>query len=119
MTRSKTTKFWMGLGSLVMLFMVLIGYALFRSKDLIFGVQVHVNSIKDGEVFTDPLIHVSGSAFHARELTINDRHISIDQNGNFNEPILLPNGSSTITLEAQDKFGNTKTKILQLFLKQS
>ena len=107
------------IASIAVLFLFIIIYAFFRSKDLIFGVKIRsvaINStpIVDGSTFTDPIIVITGNAKNAVELTLDGRIISLDQAGNFNETISLLSGYNVLDIYAHDKFGHSDEKIYKL-----
>ena len=100
-------------------FGLIIIYAIFRSKDLIFGVKIkniEINGtpIQDGATITTNPIEITGVARNAIKLSLDGRDISIDQAGDFDETIALLSGYNIINLRAQDKFGNVDEKNYQL-----
>jgi len=99
---------------LTILFLFIIIYAFFRSKDLIFGVKIKNVNLNDGVKVTENIQKITGNAKNAIELTLNDREVSIDQQGNFNETISLLPGYNIINIKAKDKFGNSDEKNYQL-----
>jgi hypothetical protein len=92
----------------------IIGYAIFSSKNLIFGVKIKNVNIKDGEQVSEKLLKISGNAKNAVDLTLNGQKIWIDPQGDFKESIVLLPGFNIINLEAKDKFGNSDKKNYQL-----
>ena len=110
--------------SLSAFLLFIIIYAFFRTKDLIFGVKIKdVNiidgtpartAIQSGEKVTDNIIKITGNAKNAVNLTLNDRVISVDQKGNFDETIALLSGYNIISIKAQDEFGNNDEKNYKL-----
>lgn len=102
------------IGSLIVLFLFIIVYAFIRSKGLIFGVKIKNVNIENGAKVTESILNLTGNAKNAVNLTLNDREISINQAGNFNETISLLPGYNTITLKAKDKFGNSDQEDYQL-----
>jgi len=99
---------------LIILFLFIIIYAFFRSKDLIFGVKIKNVNLNNGVKVTENIQKITGNAKNAIGLTLNDREISIDQQGNFNETISLLPGYNIINIKAKDKFGNSDEKNYQL-----
>lgn len=99
---------------LAVFFLLIIIYAFFRSRDLIFGVKIENVNIVDGAKVSDSILKVTGNAKHAIKLTLNGREISIDENGNFDETIALLTGYNIINIKAQDKFGDIDEKNYQL-----
>ena len=95
-------------------FILIIIYAIFISKDLIFGIKITEVNLSDGAVFTENIVKLSGNAKNAIKLTLNGREISIDQEGNFGETIALLPGYNIVTIKAEDKFGYVDEKNYQL-----
>ena len=95
-------------------FILIIIYAIFISKDLIFGIKITEVNLSDGAVLTDNIVKLTGNARNAIKLTLNGREISIDQEGNFNETIALLPGYNIVTIKAQDKFGYMDEKNFRL-----
>ena len=100
--------------SISVLFLFIIIYAFFRSKDLLFGVQIKNVNIVDGSKATNNIMNITGVAKNATILTLNGREISVDQQGNFNETISLLSGYNVIDIKAQDKFGHSDEKNYKL-----
>jgi len=99
----------------------IIAYAFFVSKDLIFGVKIKdvIMSVNDvpvqmGTKVSNNIVKITGNAKNAVNLNLNDRIISIDQKGNFNETIVLLLGYNIITIKANDEFGNSDEKDYKL-----
>jgi len=101
--------------SLISLFFIfIIAFALFNSRDLIFGVKIKDVNIIDNTKVLDSVFVVTGVAKHAVKLTLNDREIFIDDKGNFAETIALHPGYNIVSIKAQDKFGNYNEKNYKL-----
>ena len=106
-------------GGLVVFFLLIIIYAFFNSKDLVFGVKItdvkiDGSPIQSGATITTNTMEITGNAKNAVNLTLDGREISVDQAGNFNETIALLSGYNIISIRAQDKFGHTDEKNYQL-----
>ncbi|MBU1728023.1 hypothetical protein KKA39_01830, partial [Patescibacteria group bacterium] len=99
-------------------FIFIIIYAFFRSKDLIFGVKIKNVNIVDNSKLTESIVKITGNAKNAINLTLNDREISIDQTGNFEETIALLSGYNIVSIKAEDKFGNSDEKNYKLMLEK-
>jgi len=96
------------------LFLFIVIFAFFRSKDLLFGVKIKNVNIIDGTKVTNNIQNVIGIAKNATILRLNGREISVDQQGNFNETITLLPGYNIINIKAQDKFGHVDEKNYKL-----
>ena len=100
--------------SLSILFLFIIVYAFFTSKDLIFGVKIKNVNIVDGAKVTESVLEITGNAKNAITLTLNGREISVNQQGDFDETISLLSGYNIINIKAQDKFGKIDEKNYKL-----
>ncbi len=95
------------------LFFIIV-YAFFISKNVVWGVKITDVNIIDGTKMIDNVIKITGNAKNAVNLTLNDRVISVDQKGNFDETITLLSGYNVISIKARDEFGNSDEKNYKL-----
>lgn len=102
------------IASLSVFFILLVAYAFFRSKDLIFGVKIKNVNLADNTTITNSILKLAGNARNAIFLSLDGREISVDQQGNFNETIALLPGYNIIDIRAQDKFGYVDEKNYQI-----
>lgn len=107
------------IGGFVIFFIFIIVYAIFGSKDLIFGVKIKNVNLVDGSTVTENIIKLTGNAKNAINLTLNGRNISVDEQGNFNETIALLLGYNIINIKAEDKFGYIDEKNYKLMYKEN
>jgi len=47
------------IGSVCLLFLIIIGYSYYRSEDLLRGVKLEINGITDGQAYGDPIIKMN------------------------------------------------------------
>ena len=73
-----------------------------------------VAGISNNETVTDPIINLSGTAYHAIAITVNGRTVSVEENGNWNDTIALQNGYNIIDISAKDKFNRITSKIFTI-----
>lgn len=106
------------LSLVTLIFIGIIGYAYYRSKDAIWGTTI-TTSIEDGSTLENNLLTITGSAPNSSQFTINGRLLLLDKKGDFIDSLLLQDGYNIIELKASDRFGRTKTKILRLYTKQN
>ena len=118
MTRGITGKKLVRFGSIVLLVVVLAGYGIWRSRDLLFGINFSVSGIQDGMTATSPLLEFSGVSRHATLMTVDGRVVPIAQNGTWSDTIVLLEGNNTVTIAIKDKFGRTITKEYRIYYKQ-
>ena len=98
-------------------FILIIIYAIFTSKDLIWGIKIKNVNIVDGSTVTESTQKITGNARNAVKITLNGREISIDQEGNWSETIALLPGYNVINIKAEDKFGYVDEKNYKLIYK--
>lgn len=91
-----------------------VGYVLFQARFMLEGPQIFLTSQNSG-VQTEALIHLEGHARNIVRMTLNGRQIYTDTSGNFNEALVLENGYTIATLQAEDRYGRT-TILTQAFV---
>jgi hypothetical protein len=106
------------IAGLTVFFILIIGYALFVSKDIILGVKIKNVNLTDDAVVTESVLKITGTAKNAINLTLDGREISVDQQGNFDETVALLLGYNIINIRAQDKFGYVDEKNYKIIFKQ-
>jgi hypothetical protein len=84
------------------------GLVLYNVKDMLFGVPLVVHAATDGSTIDGDYVPITGNAKHASQITINDRPISVDQNGNFNDGVILSYGYNIVKVAETDQFGKEK-----------
>jgi hypothetical protein len=98
----------------VIFFLLLIGYGLFQTKNLILGPNIAIASPLNGAAVGLNPVEVKGQADRIAFISLNGEQIFTDKDGNFSQKLLLTHGYNIIRLEAQDKFGRTIEKVLNL-----
>ncbi len=98
----------------VIFFVLLVLYILFQARFLILGPVITIDSPRDGDHVSSNVIIVKGKAQNISYISMNDRPIYIDSNGNWSEKFIAPEGLSIIKLSAKDRFGRETEKILRI-----
>jgi len=93
------------------------GYTAYEIQKIVFGPKIEVISPINGSLISNPLAEVSGIAKNIKDISLNDKKIFIDEEGNFTEKLLLSYGYNTITIKASDKFGRNTEKIIEVIYK--
>jgi hypothetical protein len=88
-------------------------YVLFQARFLIAGPQIFVKELPD--VQTERLIVLEGQAKNIVHMTLNGRQIFTDKDGHFKEALVLENGYTVATLQAEDRYGR-KTDHTETFV---
>lgn len=89
-------------------------YAGFEAIKVALGPSLVVNTPKEYTTVDDPLVKVSGQVKRAAYITINDRQIFADLEGNFSVELLLPRGYSIIEVEVRDRFDKEVTQNISI-----
>ena len=87
------------------LFVVIGIYTVMKMKDVIWGVQVTIRGVIDGETVTEPKITLEGNARNIEVLTINDRVVGVSEDGEFRDSLILSPGYNVVSIKGDDKFG--------------
>ena len=103
--------------SIGLLFGIIVVYSFFKMKDVIVGVELNVSGIVDGQTLDTPKIDIHGNAKNIKTVTINDRLITIAQDGSFNDTVLALPGYNIVSIKGDDKFGKHIAKNYHVFLK--
>ncbi len=108
------------LKTLVIAFFVLliVGYGIFQSQKIIKGPQLSIASPIQGQTVAKSDVDIAGVAKNISFISLNDRPIHVDESGHFSEKLMLYPGYNIIKLKAQDKFGSTIEKNLELVYQQ-
>ncbi len=101
--------------SIILLF--LLGYTTYEIQKVMFGPRIEVTSPVNGSLISNSFTEISGVAKNIKDISMNDRKIFIDEQGNFKEHILLSYGYNAITIKATDKFGRNTEKMVEVIYK--
>ncbi|OGG52848.1 hypothetical protein A2851_04730 [Candidatus Kaiserbacteria bacterium RIFCSPHIGHO2_01_FULL_53_29] len=93
-------------------FLIVLGYAYFEARGLIFGPSITVPS-KVTEVH-DPFVTIKGQADRIASLSMNGKTITVTESGGFEEPYLLAPGYNRIILDAKDKYGRSTRQAIEI-----
>ena len=106
---------------MITIFIILLcifSYTAYEIQKLVFGPKIEVlNPQNESSISTSSLIEISGIAKNINNISLNDRKIFIDEQGNFNEKLLLSYGYNTFTIKASDKFGRNTEKTIEVIYK--
>ena len=97
---------------LVLFFLVVLGYALFEAQGMLYGPVIDVPS--QAITVSDPYTIIKGRAERITELRLNGKTIPVTENGEFEEPYLLAEGSNRLFLDARDARGRTARKTIDI-----
>jgi Glucodextranase, domain B len=103
-------------GLFVFVILALVAYGLFQSKKLIEGPQITIFEPQNGATLTGDLVTIRGVAKNIAYIWLDDTPIFVDNNGQFDEQLVVPQGYSTIKVSAQDKFGKKTQELIRVEL---
>jgi hypothetical protein len=93
-------------------FLLVIGYAYFEARGILFGPSITVTS-QISEVH-DPFVTIKGQADRISSLSMNGKDIPVTETGAFSEPYLLAPGDNKIVLVASDKYGRSRRQVIEI-----
>lgn len=102
----------LGMFALAAFFLVLLGYAYYEGRAVLYGPRIMVPSSVVHA--TEPLADIQGQALHIVELRMNGEPISITEEGVFDEQYVLAPGENRIVLDATDRYGRTEQEIIEI-----
>lgn len=99
--------------------LLLVVYGFFNARNLIMGPAIELFSpVQDIETKENSLL-VKGVAKNVTFISLNEKPISIDKEGLFEEKLLLSPGSNIIQLKARDRFKKEITRTVRVYYKES
>lgn len=93
---------------------IIVGYSYFAFSDYINGPDIIITYPENGSTITTSTVVLRGQALRIQDITINNRPILVDEQGNFKESVLLFHGYNAILIYAKDKFGRTTEYKMEL-----
>ncbi len=98
--------------ALAVFFVVVVVYAYYESRGLLFGPKIHLPS--EAQEVHEPFIRIKGKADRISSLSLNGKQIAVTEQGEFDEPYLLSPGLNRIILDATDKYGRSRQSVMQV-----
>jgi len=103
---------WMGVSLLVF---VLLTFLLWNINSIFRPPKLEIFSPLDGAIVFQRQLEIKGKTIKEAEITINNRSILVDVNGNFSALIDLQNGLNLIKISAKkrySRFSNVEIRVL-------
>lgn len=113
-TRTSTLKF-IRLAIIVIVACIIVGYAIWRSRDFVKGPDLEIFEPTNGISIESNTILISGKAIRANNLLLNGNSISIDEEGSWKETLIIFPGINHISIEASDRFGKKVNKVITVW----
>lgn len=93
-----------------------LSYAYYQSKGFIKGPILKISQPQNGISLTEDVLEINGFAKNIAYISLNDRQIFVDEEGNLKEKILLFPGYNIISLSAKDKYERKIEKNIEVVL---
>lgn len=98
---------------------IIVSYGIFTARNMLLGPRVQILEPQTREIeTTERLFVLRGIAKNTISLTLNEKEIYIDTEGNFNEKILLSPGFNLIKIRGQDRFKNQAEEAVKAYYKE-
>lgn len=108
----------LSLGGAIAIMLLILGYGVWISRDLLFGIRFSINGVTDGMTTTEGILTFSGTAHHASILVIDGRTVPLAEDGSWSNTLALLPGENTIQVQVTDRFKRTTEKVYRLYYKQ-
>lgn len=99
----------------ILLVLVFVGYVLFQARALVLGPRVWVNTPTDGQIVYEQLVPIQGGSRNIAWIELNGRQIFTDENGAWEEKLLVSDGASIMTVKVRDRFGREVEKSILIY----
>lgn len=93
-------------------FILALGYGYFELQGILYGPTLTVPQA--ATTVHDPFVTITGKADRISSLSMNGAPITVTEDGSFSEPYLLTPGINRITLDAKDRYGREKQRIVTI-----
>jgi hypothetical protein len=104
---------------IVILMCMLVSYGLFNARNLLIGPTIEIFKPAQNTETSENVFTVNGRGQNIAYISVNEKPISINTEGLFEEKILLSPGSNIIEIKARDRFQKEIKKIITIYYKQS
>ena len=102
------------IGLFVFIILVVLIYSIISFKDYVDGPQINVQEPINGSVIASSTVLLKGQVRRIQDVSINNRPLLIDTQGNFTYNLLLLDGYNIFAISAKDKFGRIAEYKLEL-----
>jgi hypothetical protein len=117
MTDRHATKKLLKIICVSLLLLFIFGYTGYEIQKIVFGPKIDVTSPINGSTVTNSFTEIVGTAKNINNISLNDRKIFVDEQGNFKENVLLSYGYNSLKINATDKFGRNTEKVIEVIYK--
>jgi hypothetical protein len=100
--------------AIIVLILFVVTFVVYRSLNYIKGPSITIDFPQNGSIVKTKNIVISGNAQRINKITLNGYPIFIDEQGNWKENLIIFDGLNKITIYAEDQFGRTTSKQLDI-----
>ncbi len=90
------------------------GYTFYEFRNLLLGPVIVVETPASGSETNTPVTDIKGHAKNITRISMNDRDITVDAQGDFEEKFVLSQGNNIIKLAGVDRFGRHKDVFVEV-----
>ncbi len=102
------------IGTFMIVTSIVIVYIYFSFRDYASGPEIFVSEPVNGSLMSTSTVTIKGRAQHIQNITLNNKPLLIDKDGNFSETLLLFPGYNVSVISANDKFKRTTEYKMEL-----
>ena len=105
--------------AIIIAVVLIVVYGMFNARNIIIGPEIEIISPNPESETTENLVIIRGVAKNVTFLSLNNRAIFMDQEGNFKEKLLLSPGFNIISLYGRDRFKQGVTEEFKIYYKEN
>ena len=105
--------------AIIIAVVLIVVYGMFNARNIIIGPEIEIISPNPESETTENLVIIRGVAKNVTFLSLNNRAIFMDQEGNFKEKLLLSPGFNIIRLYGRDRFKQETTEEFKIYYKEN
>lgn len=98
----------------IILAVVILSYTAFETRGIVSGPRMHIETPQNGATVAVGLVSLRGTVARVSSIQVNGSELFTDLKGHFTKDILLSPGYNVIEVKAQDSFGRTVEKKIEL-----
>lgn len=93
---------------------IILAYFISRIFNFLYGPIIKIKSPISGQIINTETFFVEGNVKNVKNIAINGRDITINEDGDFKEEIIAKAPYTLVVIDAIDKYGKMKERILEI-----
>jgi hypothetical protein len=98
---------------------LIVGYGFFNAREFILGPSIEIMNKNEFREVGKNIVTIKGIAKNTVYLTLNEKPVYLDRDGNFEEKLLLSPGFNTIQMYGRDRFKKETLEELKIYYKEN